>query len=71
MTEETFETALEKLEGIIRDLESGEIDLDNSIKKYEEANKLVDFCTEKLNAANETINKIMEKDGSFKDFNVN
>ena len=37
MKEETFESALEKLEKIIIELESGEVNLDESINKYKEA----------------------------------
>lgn len=65
---ETFETALLKLETIIKDLESGEIDLDNSIEKYNEAMKLVKFCTEKLETASKTVNKILNEDGEFVEF---
>ena len=36
MKNETFESALLKLESIIKELENGEIDLDKSIDKYED-----------------------------------
>lgn len=68
--EETFETALEKLEKIIIELESGEVDLDNSINKYKEAMDLVKFCNEKLENATKTVNEVMNKDGEIKEFNV-
>ena len=68
MENETFETALKKLETITRELESGEIDLDLSIKKYEEANKLLKFCLEKLDNAHETINKILNENGELEEF---
>lgn len=67
-TEETFETALLKLETIIKDLESGEIDLDKSIDKYNEAMKLVKFCSDKLENANKTVNKILSENGNFEEF---
>lgn len=67
----TFEEALLKLEVIIKDLENGEIDLDKSIEKYEEAMKLVKFCSEKLEKASKTVNKIMASDGSFEEFKGN
>lgn len=67
----TFEEALLKLEVIIKDLENGEIDLDKSIEKYEEAMKLVKFCSEKLEKASKTVNKIMVSDGSFEEFKGN
>lgn len=44
----TFEESLLKLEVIIRELESGEVPLDDMVKKYTEAMELVKFCNEKL-----------------------
>lgn len=69
METETFESALLKLEEIIRELENGEIELDKSLNKYTEAMKLVEFCNEKLKNANSTINKILTEDG-FKAFDA-
>lgn len=71
MENETFESALLKLEDIIRELESGEIDLDKSLDKYKEATTLVNFCSDKLKNAQETVNKILKEDGTFEDFNTN
>lgn len=70
MKEETFESALAKLEIIIRDLESGDTDLDNSISKYKEAMDLVKFCNKKLEDATTSVNKIMNGD-NIEDFNPN
>ena len=39
---ETFESSVKKLEVIINELESGELDLDKSISKYTEAMKLIE-----------------------------
>lgn len=55
----TFEESLLKLEVIIRELESGEVPLDDMVKKYTEAMELVKFCNEKLANATETVNKIL------------
>ncbi len=71
MENETFESALLKLEDIIRELESGEIDLEKSLDKYKEATSLVNFCSDKLKNAQETVNKILKEDGTFEDFNTN
>ena len=71
MENETFESALLKLEDIIRELESGDIDLDKSLDKYKEATTLVNFCSDKLKNAQETVNKILKEDGTFEDFNTN
>ena len=49
--EKTFESALQELETIVKELESGNVDLDKAINKYTEAMKLAKFCSEKLNDA--------------------
>lgn len=64
----TFEESLLKLEVIIRELESGEVPLDDMVKKYTEAMELVKFCNQKLANATETVNKILNSDGSFNEF---
>ena len=64
----TFEESLIKLEVIIRELESGEVPLDDMVKKYTEAMELVKFCNQKLANATETVNKILNSDGSFTEF---
>ena len=64
----TFEESLLKLEVIIRELESGEVPLDDMVKKHTEAMELVKFCNQKLANATETVNKILNSDGSFTEF---
>ena len=64
----TFEESLLKLEVIIRELESGEVPLDDMVKKYTEAMELVKFCNQKLANATETVNKILNSAGSFTEF---
>ena len=71
MENETFESALLKLENIIRELESGEIDLEKSLNKYKEATELVNFCSDKLKNAQEIVNKILKEDGSLDNFETN
>ena len=68
MEEKTFEEALVSLEDIIRELEKGELPLDDMVKKYTEAMELVKFCSDKLNNATETVNKILNNDGSLSEF---
>ena len=41
MSKNNFETNLEKLDEIITELESGELSLDDAIKQYETAMKLI------------------------------
>lgn len=70
MKNETFESALEKLEKIIVELEKGEIDLDKSIDKYKEAMNYVKFCNEKLESATKTINTIMKENNVEEEFAI-
>lgn len=66
----SFETALENLETIVKELESGSIELDKAIEKYTEAMKLVKLCNDKLNAATEKVNKILTENGELADFEI-
>lgn len=66
MKDITFESALEKLETIVDELEAGELVLDSSLKKYEEGIKLAGICQEKLDKAKEKIEVLMKKgEGKF------
>jgi len=58
-----FEAALKRLEAIVDEMESGETDLDTMIASFEEGQRLVKFCTGKLNEVEKKIEKIV-KDGS-------
>lgn len=66
----TFEEALQELEVIVKELESGNVDLDKAINKYTEAMKLSKFCSEKLNDATEKVNKILTEDNKLEEFNA-
>lgn len=68
MKEMTFETALNNLDGIIKDLENGNIPLEDAISKYTDAMNLVKICQEKLDNATEQVNKIIGTDGEVQDF---
>lgn len=68
MKEMTFETALNNLDGIIKDLENGNIPLEDAISKYTDAMNLVKICQEKLDNATEQVNKIIGADGEVTDF---
>lgn len=47
----SFEAALEELEGIVRQLEAGQVELDQSIAIYERGAALRAHCEAKLKAA--------------------
>ena len=68
-----FEAALEKLENIVNDLESGDVALEEALKKYEEGIKLARSCQVQLDDAEQKI-KLLSRDtkGNFleKDFEI-
>lgn len=65
----SFEESLEKLERIVNNLENGDVPLDNAIDEFNNAMKLVKICNEKLNAAEESIAKIVKENGELVEFN--
>lgn len=70
MNEITFEKALQDLEGIIKDLESGTIPLEEAINKYTDAMNLVKICQEKLGKATKQVNKILNENNELEDFQI-
>lgn len=62
-----FEKALERLEKLVEELESGNIPLEDALKKYEEGVKLSRVLNERLTAAEKKIQVLTKTlDGSFK-----
>ena len=61
-----FEKALEELESIVEDLESGDLSLENSLKSFEKGIKLARQCQEKLSKAELQVQKLIEEDGELK-----
>ena len=66
----SYEESLKEVDLIIGNLESGEVELDKSIKQYEKAVKLIEGCDAMLNSAMGKVKMIVEKDGEVveKDF---
>lgn len=63
-----FESSLVELETIVKELESGNVNLDDAINKYTEAMKLAKYCGEKLNDATQKVNKILTEENELKEF---
>lgn len=59
----TFEVAMKKLEETVRQLESGDLTLTDSIERYKESMKLVQFCRGQLNQAEFQIEQLVEGQG--------
>lgn len=63
-----FEEKLNNLEEIVKELEEGNVDLDDAINKYTEAMKIAKECSEKLDNATKAVNKILKDNGELEDF---
>jgi len=65
MTKLSFEKALEQLEQIVHEMESGRLPLESALKKFEEGIKLSRFCSQKLEETEKRINLLIEnQDGT-------
>ena len=65
-TDINFEKSLEELEGIVEDLESGDLSLENSLKSFEKGIKLARQCQEQLSKAELQVQKLIEENGELK-----
>lgn len=56
----TLDTAMIRLKEIAESLESGEYDLEMSIKLYEEGVKIISFCNKTLTSAKQRITELTD-----------
>ena len=61
MAEKKFEKALERLEGIVGSLEKGDLPLEDSLKIFEEGMELVNFCSRKLEEAEQKVTLLIQE----------
>ncbi len=66
----SFEESLEKLEEIVKKLETGEVPLDDAIAEFNNAMKLAKVCDEKLKNAEGAISKLVKETGDIVDFKI-
>jgi len=63
---EGFEDALEKLEGLVAGLEQGDLSLEETIRRFEEGQRLLRICSERLRTAELRVREILGRaDGSL------
>ena len=55
---QNFEDALKKLERLVGEMESGDLSLDEMMKRFEEGRRLVSFCTTELETIRQRIEKV-------------
>ena len=69
MATSNFEENMSDLENIVTELEKGDLNLDESISKFEEGIKISKQCNKILEDAEKKITILLEKDGEVKEEN--
>ena len=69
MEEMSFEQAMKNLEQIAQELESGNLNLEESLAKFEEGMQLSKKCNEILENAEKKITRLLEKEGKLEEEN--
>jgi exodeoxyribonuclease VII small subunit len=62
---QSFEKALERLETLVGEMESGALNLEKMMACFEEGTELVKFCAQKLNEVEKKIEILTKKDDSI------
>lgn len=65
----SFEESMKKLETIVIELENGNLNLDESVKKFEEGMKMAKQCNNILEETEKKITILLENDGELKEEN--
>lgn len=60
MAKKSFEQSLQQLEQIVHEMESGELPLEQAIRKFEEGIELSKFCAQKLEETERKITLLMQ-----------
>ena len=64
-----FEESMKKLEDIFIELENGNLNLDESVNKFEEGMKIAKQCNKILEEAEKKITILLENDGELEEEN--
>jgi exodeoxyribonuclease VII small subunit len=67
MNKENFEESMKRLEEIVTELENGNLNLDESVNKFEEGMKISKQCNKILEQAEKKITILLENDGELKE----
>lgn len=66
MAKQTYEKALKNLEDIVKEIESGDLPLEQAIKKFEEGIRLSKFCSQILDETEQKITILLkDSDGNI------
>lgn len=61
----SFETSLEELEKVVKDLEAGDLPLDRSLELFARGMKLSEGCRKQLEDAETRVEILTRKDGAY------
>lgn len=64
-----FEEQIEQLEAIVEELEKGDLNLEDSVSKFEEGIKISKDCNKMLEEAEKKITILVNQNGEFKEEN--
>ena len=68
MSKQTFEDAMRRLEEIVEELESGDLSLDQTLKRFQDGIKLSRFCEKKLDETEKQVSLLLrEEDGTIRE----
>jgi exodeoxyribonuclease VII small subunit len=62
---ESFETCLDELEKVVKELEAGDLSLERSLELFERGMGLSDTCRRQLEAAETRVEMLIRKDGKM------
>ena len=62
---ETFESSLDELEKVVRELEGGDLPLERSLELFERGTALSDSCRKELEAAETRVEMLIRKEGKL------
>jgi exodeoxyribonuclease VII small subunit len=60
---ESFETCLDELEKVVKELEGGDLSLERSLELFERGMSLSDTCRKQLEEAETRVEMLIRKDG--------
>ena len=62
---ESFESCLDELEKVVKELETGDLPLDRSLELFERGMSLSDSCRKQLEEAETRVDMLIRKDGKM------
>jgi exodeoxyribonuclease VII small subunit len=62
---ETFESCLDELEKVVKELEGGDLSLERSLELFERGMSLSDACRKQLEAAETRVDMLIRREGKM------